>query len=227
MKTLKVVEKFISIQGEGPYIGRPAYFLRLAGCNLKCKWCDTPQSWKVGEVEYTEIEIDELVVEIEKSGVKLLVITGGEPLLHQLDLVPFLCELEASITITVETNGTIAPLKPFRTLVDRFNISPKMLNSGNPEQFLKTHPSDNFEYNLSQKPIYKFVVCHLRDLADIKLYQKRYEVPSDRIYIMPEGVTRKDQLESMNDGLIAEIIELGYNLAPRLHVLIWNDKKGV
>ena len=105
MTKLKVVEIFRTVEGEGKWVGLPVSFIRLEGCNLRCPWCDTPYSYD-GK-SFQEIEIDSLVSEVEKIGLKRVCITGGEPFLTpQLpDLIKRL--LEKNFTVLVETNGTL------------------------------------------------------------------------------------------------------------------------
>ncbi|WP_293446536.1 7-carboxy-7-deazaguanine synthase QueE [Persephonella sp.] len=105
MTKLKVVEIFRTVEGEGKWVGLPVSFIRLEGCNLRCPWCDTPYSYD-GK-SFQEIEIDSLVSEVEKIGLKRVCITGGEPFLTpQLpDLVKRF--LEKDFTVLVETNGTL------------------------------------------------------------------------------------------------------------------------
>ena len=100
----KVNEIFRSIQGEGQFTGIPAIFVRFCGCNLKCPWCDTKHE------SGTEMDSGEIVEEIEKVDSitsPLIVITGGEPTIHDLD--DFLKELKALLPqkmVSIETNGT-------------------------------------------------------------------------------------------------------------------------
>ena len=127
-----VKEIFYSIQGEGFYTGRPAVFIRLAGCNLKCSWCDTDYSEKM---KMTEDEIvagvdvlchNELDVAIDL--IDLIVITGGEPTIHNLEPLLKKLKTETSAIIAIETNGTnpqvLGKLDELG-LVDWITISPK------------------------------------------------------------------------------------------------------
>jgi 7-carboxy-7-deazaguanine synthase len=101
---MKLVELFKSIQGEGRNQGKPAVFIRLAGCNLNCSWCDTPHSHDIGE----ETDNDEIVRWVENSGCKEICVTGGEPLLQIQELRVLLARLSRlGYSIEIETNGTI------------------------------------------------------------------------------------------------------------------------
>ncbi|HHQ45091.1 MAG TPA: 7-carboxy-7-deazaguanine synthase QueE, partial [Candidatus Altiarchaeales archaeon] len=79
---MKTIEIFSSIQGEGKFMGIPQVFIRLAGCNLSCSWCDTPQSKGGGK----EMSVETVVSEVELLGIKSVCITGGEPLLQVDDV---------------------------------------------------------------------------------------------------------------------------------------------
>ena len=112
---MKVTETFASLQGEGINQGKPCFFLRLSGCNLRCAWCDTAYSFEAG----AEKSVDEIVAEIANSGLKYVCITGGEPLLQKAALQPLLEILSrAGIAVDIETNGTISfeECKPFASI---------------------------------------------------------------------------------------------------------------
>jgi organic radical activating enzyme len=83
MNKLPVMESFYTLQGEGVYHGSAAYFIRLAGCDVGCSWCDVKESWDADLHE--QVEISDLVELAMKSGSKIVVITGGEPLMYNLD----------------------------------------------------------------------------------------------------------------------------------------------
>jgi len=105
---LEVLEEFLSIQGEGSLVGTPAYFVRLARCNLRCPWCDTKYSWGPGR----EVEPAEVARRAMSSGAPLVVITGGEPLLQQAEVAELVKELRRAGfkgTVQIETNGTVYP----------------------------------------------------------------------------------------------------------------------
>src|SRR5215203_3138436 len=82
-KSLPVMEHFYTLQGEGYHQGKAAYFIRLGGCDVGCVWCDVKDSWDVGKHPLRKIE--DLLSDIAKTPAQLVVITGGEPLMHDLD----------------------------------------------------------------------------------------------------------------------------------------------
>lgn len=103
MKTLKVYETFTALQGESTYSGLPCFFIRLAGCNLRCSYCDTSGAWDGGD----DRDIDSLVESARVSGCGLIEVTGGEPLIQDgiVDLLNRLCAIDGR-RILVETNGS-------------------------------------------------------------------------------------------------------------------------
>ncbi|MFC2162533.1 7-carboxy-7-deazaguanine synthase QueE [Candidatus Altiarchaeota archaeon] len=101
---MKVIEVFASIQGEGRYIGRPSVFIRLAGCNLRCSWCDTKYAFTGGK----ELSVEELVYEVNRLNLSLVCITGGEPMLQIEQLRELVGKLQdVGHEVVVETNGTL------------------------------------------------------------------------------------------------------------------------
>ena len=113
-----IMEHFYTIQGEGYHTGVPAYFIRIAGCNVKCWWCDVKDSWD-GE-KHPLISVKYLCEQVEKSGTEKVVITGGEPLLH--DLQPLSTELKKlAVEVHIETSGS----SPISGTLDWVTLSPK------------------------------------------------------------------------------------------------------
>ncbi len=113
-----IMEHFYTIQGEGYHTGVPAYFIRMAGCNVQCWWCDVKDSWD-GE-KHPLISVKYLCEQVKKSGTQKVVITGGEPLIH--DLKPLSTELKKlAVDIHIETSGS----SPISGLLDWVTLSPK------------------------------------------------------------------------------------------------------
>ncbi|MEF8787650.1 MAG: radical SAM protein [Planctomycetota bacterium] len=102
-RTLQVAELFKSIQGEGTRAGLPCCFVRTAGCNLECSYCDTRYA---AESRGTELPLEDIIERVADMGPELACVTGGEPLLHRA--VPELCGrlLQRGMTVVVETNGS-------------------------------------------------------------------------------------------------------------------------
>jgi len=119
---LRVTEFFVSLQGEGAEAGRRCAFIRLAGCNLSCAWCDTPYSWRPGDfgpAERQPVTIAALLERVAAAGVALVEVTGGEPLLQPATrpLLGALCE--AGYEVSLDTSGSlpIAGLDPRVTVL--------------------------------------------------------------------------------------------------------------
>lgn len=115
---LPLMEAFYTIQGEGAFTGQAAYFIRLAGCDVGCVWCDVKESWE--ESEYSVVSVDDIVKNAARQPSKFVVITGGEPCMHNLD---YLCsELHArGFKIHIETSGA----HPLRGDINWVCLSPK------------------------------------------------------------------------------------------------------
>jgi 7-carboxy-7-deazaguanine synthase len=100
--TLPVMEHFYTLQGEGFHQGRAAYFIRLGGCDVGCVWCDVKDSWDAAK--HPKYDIEYLISNIEKTAAKLIVITGGEPLMHNLDTLTAALQSKGFET-NIETSG--------------------------------------------------------------------------------------------------------------------------
>jgi len=104
MPLLRVTEVFTSLQGEGDHAGWPCFFIRLTGCNLRCTYCDSTYAYFEGE----EMKVEEVLMRWRKSGVGLVQITGGEPLL-QTGVIPLMKDLlRAGAEVLLETNGSLS-----------------------------------------------------------------------------------------------------------------------
>ncbi len=97
------MESFYTIQGEGFYQGRAAYFIRLGGCDVGCVWCDVKESWDAKK--HPHIEIDDLVTEVKNTAAEMVVITGGEPLMHDLTMLTKKLQ-QNGLETNVETSGS-------------------------------------------------------------------------------------------------------------------------
>jgi len=124
--TLPVMEAFYTLQGEGFHQGRAAYFIRLGGCDVGCFWCDVKDSWDASK--HPQVSIDTIVEDAKKFPGRLAVITGGEPLMHQLDLLTQKLQ-EAGFETNIETSGSSA----FSGEWDWICLSPKKFKVPLPE----------------------------------------------------------------------------------------------
>lgn len=117
-KTLPVVETFHSVQGEGLWTGKSAFFIRLAGCDVGCPWCDTKHSWPADK--HPQIAVEVLVNEAITASPFMVVITGGEPLMHDLSELTSALR-SANLRVHVETSGA----HPLSGEFDWIALSPK------------------------------------------------------------------------------------------------------
>jgi 7-cyano-7-deazaguanosine (preQ0) biosynthesis protein QueE len=226
-------EIFYSIQGEGMNVGVPAIFVRFGNCNLKCKWCDTKFTWHPDFRDNREVAMAKVFARIRKISPQCrhLVITGGEPLLQQNAICLFRRKFK-DYYIEVETNGSIAPTAECEKAVDLFTVSYKTKNSGNAPYELKV--AQKIEEIASpfgklrarkDKVVFKFVVADKKDFAEIEKIIKKYKLPSGKIFLMPEGVTREVVLKRQK-WLVEICKKRGYRFSPRLHVMIWGNLRG-
>ena len=218
-----------TFQGEGPHTGQHVSFLRLAGFNLSCIWCDTPYSWDWERFDKNEESHKHSVSDVAKALTKLganrVVITGGEPMLQQRHF-PLLYSL-TGMKIDVETNGTRMPTDDVIDVVDLFCVSPKLSHAGDSrEQRIKIDVLQKFaELARIGKAIFKFVAESEDDFDEIKEFIELGNIPHHAVWIMPEGATYNTQLENMRE-LSDAILDEGWNLSPRLHVIIWGSERG-
>ena len=216
-----------TVQGEGPSVGQVAGFVRLGRCNLACQWCDTPYTWDWEHhdpaAELRTMAVADVVASLEAMDVQLLVVTGGEPLLQQRHLPPLLeAAHQRGWRVEVETSGTIAPSLP-HGLVDRFNVSPKLANSGMATE-RRYRPDVLRAFQGDGRAVFKFVV---RDVADLDEVDRIVaECGLGPVWVMPEGTDAATVLARMQE-LAPHVLARRWNLTPRLHVLLWGDRRGV
>lgn len=217
-----------TFQGEGPHTGQHVSFLRLAGCNLACTWCDTPYSWDWERYDKNEESHKESVSDVAEAltqlGSNRIIITGGEPMLQQRHF-PLLKHL-TGMQIDVETNGTRMPTQDVIDVVDLFCVSPKLKHAGDSrDKRIKVDVIQKFgELARQGKAIFKFVAECEDDFDEIKEFIEIGNLPDSSVWIMPEGSSFASQLENMRE-LCDAILDEGWNLSPRLHVLIWGSER--
>ena len=215
-----------TFQGEGRSIGMPVMFLRLAGCNLHCSWCDTKYAWDWGQydasTEMQSILVQNVVERLLASNCPRLVISGGEPMLQQKALMELTSLLHAAGWWTeIETAGTMLPLST--DLVKQFNVSPKLESSGN-SYAARFHLEVLSTLNDTRRAIFKFVVSQPKELDEVDAIVRPLSLSP--VYIMPEGVTTEVILAKLG-ALAEEVVKRGYYLAPRLHTLLYGGRRGV
>ena len=209
---LKLSELFCSVQGEGPHTGTSCIFLRLATCNLKCSWCDTKYTWDWENYDINK-EVREISIEdvwkmiLQFSDMSHIVITGGEPLLQQNKLISLLKLIKGKkkgdnkshyYYIEIETNGTVIPLKRIIHLVDQWNVSPKTANSFNEKNGISLenlYKKSLFIFRDLENSFFKFVIDKSDDFKDIEHYIQKYDLPKERLILMPQATTKEKLLE--------------------------------
>ncbi|MFD1820334.1 Organic radical activating enzyme [Pseudarcicella hirudinis] len=142
-QTLPVMEAFYTLQGEGFHQGKAAYFIRLGGCDVGCHWCDVKESWDINA--HPHFSIEQIVAEAAQHEGRLAVVTGGEPLMHNLDELTKALH-QAGIQTNIETSGVCETVSGDW---DWICFSPKKFKSPNPDIFRKAHELKVIVYNQS------------------------------------------------------------------------------
>jgi len=240
-------EIFHTLQGEGIGAGAPAVFIRTSRCNLHCVWCDTDHTWNFEGTpwphqkdtlpgyskhcrddvtwEMTPLDAAEVILGF---GCPHTVITGGEPLLQQQDLLEMMCRIRARDPghfFEVETNGTRSPSAGFAAEIGQFNVSPKLANSGM-DAGLRIIPEVLAEFAGMPHAWFKFVVAAEADLVEVMALVEENGLPKHRLILMPEGrdVAALDRIAPWLAGCCRD---LGVRFSDRLHIRLWGDKRGV
>ncbi len=240
-------EIFHTLQGEGVGMGAPAVFVRLSLCNLHCVWCDTDHTWnfegtpwqheKDAIQGYAKHRKEDVIIEMSPKevaevvkgfGCRRVVLTGGEPLLQEGELVELMAALREDGEewfFEIETNGTILPGAEFLVAIGQLNISPKLANSGMDEK-LRLKPTMLAGLAATTKAWFKFVVRDEPDISEIRELLERVGISQKRVILMPEGRT-VEALDKKAAWLAERCRDLGFRFSDRLHVRLWGDRRGV
>ena len=237
---LNLVESFLSIQGEGKFSGKLAYFFRFAGCNLRCNGfkckskspktgeilvgCDTLKAVFINHFEYEKIlNINELIEKIPNLANKpIIVITGGEPLIHHKNelFYEFVSELlKQNYEVHFETNGTVFvefdKFENYKKCV--FAISPKLEISGETkEKRVNFAALLNLKQN-AKDSFYKFVIFGKE--SENNEIKQILEICKNEVYCMPLG-KNLSELEKNAPKVAQFCVKNGYNYSDRLHIRI-------
>lgn len=245
-KLQPIGELYSCLQGEGKYIGIPHILIRVSGCKLRCQFrdsfCDTPYaSWKPEKGKFT---LDDIVDFYEvNSQIKHTMITGGGPTSHP-KLLKELCRIgkDYNHLVTIETEGS----EFVQTNADCISLSPKLSNSTPipgtympyigrevTEKDRLKHEKWRCNYDAMEQLIYnhsdyqlKPVISSEEDLTELDYIQDRLDIPNEKVWLMPEGVT-DDELTKRRRWLMEYATEHGYNFTDRLHIIVYGDKRGV
>jgi 7-carboxy-7-deazaguanine synthase len=168
---LPLMEAFYTIQGEGNYSGHPAYFIRLGGCDVGCVWCDVKDSWDVSR--WPLVPIDDMVEEALQYPGKLVVITGGEPLMHELGPLTKLLRAKG-FRINLETSGA----HPFSGEFDWVCFSPKKFKAPHPDIY---HRANELKVVVYHRSDFDFAEQHAARVSGncVKLLQPEWSRSSE------------------------------------------------
>lgn len=220
-----------TVQGEGPHVGRVCTFVRLYGCNLHCRWCDTPYTWDTrgrNGVAFPRVDnsetwpVAEVVARVLDVAVPLVVVSGGEPLLQWRGVHALADALaDEGVETHVETNGTLFPTEGDDSIA-HYSVSPKLssADAGRPAtddvlHAWATHP----------RAVFKIVCATPDDVAEAVSLFNRVQVPYHARWIMPEGRTTDDVDRSLRAVIDAALL-VRCNVSPRLHVTLWGSERG-
>ncbi len=222
MAEFKVVESFVSINGEGQKAGQLAMFVRFQGCNLNCSYCDTKWANRA-DAPYRLMTEEEICQEILSSGVSNVTLTGGEPLMQKdIDLLLTRLAKENSFSVEIETNGSM-DISPYDEMEHRPSMTlDYKLESSGMESFMKT---TNYDHLKSYDTI-KFVCGSMADLVKAKEIIDEFDLVSKcHLYLSPVfgQIDPAEMVEYMKEHQMN-----GVNLQLQLHKFIWDpEKKGV
>jgi 7-carboxy-7-deazaguanine synthase len=230
---VRINEIFYSLQGEGFLAGIPSVFVRLAGCPLHCRWCDTKYAWQQSAA--TNYSIEEIVQKIGQWTSEFVVITGGEPMIDpdwtvNKNLPELVCALKkAGKHITIETAGiAFIPDMP----CDLMSISPKLSNSTPRDpKIAKIHEDSRLDVAILSELVgqydyqLKFVVDTEDDLPEIeKTIEEIGNVDSKKVLLMPQAKTRAELLAK--SPMVADLCkQSGFAFSPRLQLSLWDGRR--
>ena len=232
---MRVIEIFTSRQGEGLWTGEPSAFVRLGGCHLHCRFCDTPYAaWACEPGEQLDVDaIIEHVVALQQPHV---VITGGEPLLFP-ETVALTKRLDTlGFTITIETSGTVE--LPVRAHL--MSISLKLSNStpdpkydpAITDEIIRRHEENRQKLDATASYIekynyqIKFVVDSPDDLPEIEQFLQQFpKIEPDRVLLMPQGVTQ-ESLTEREHWLRPYAESRGYVFCQRMQIFWYGNQRG-
>lgn len=228
--TLQVCELFLSIQGEGIRAGAVSAFLRLAGCELRCIWCDTPYAHEPHQGR--TIFLPDILTRLDAFPTDEVVVTGGEPLI-QPNVQPLLAQLaRAGKRVTLETNATQYRPVQCELVSMSLKLASSVPHTGPYAHWAATHERTRLnlpavcrflETNNCQL---KFVVADQADLAETQsILAQLPPVDPRRILLMPQART-KHEYRQRAPWVAEQCTRLGLRFGPRLHVELWGARRG-
>ncbi|OOM77390.1 7-carboxy-7-deazaguanine synthase [Clostridium puniceum] len=219
-----IVEKFLSIDGEGPSSGELAAFIRFQGCNLRCSWCDTTYSWDKESI-CEVLNAKEIYDYIKETGVINVTLTGGEPLIQEnIDELLTLLNSDDTLKIHIETNGAV-DIEPFKNRHKKNNIS-YIIDFKLPSSKMSDKMNLNNLKIVKKNDVYKFVVGSNEDLQMAYDLIIKYELASNcLVYLSPVSgnIDMEEIVEFMKEKKINKV-----RLQIQLHKIIWDkNARGV
>lgn len=222
MGKYKVVEKFVSINGEGRSAGELAVFIRFAGCNLNCSYCDTRWANEPG-TPYEIMSEEEIYAYVKETGVSNVTLTGGEPLLQEnVSRLIRLLAKDGSLRIEIETNGAVS-LKGFTGLGDNvtFTVDYKLPGSGMNSYMIM----ENYEL-LGTNDTVKFVISDKNDLDKARDIIERYGLTGKTAVYLSSSFSKIEPADIVNYMIDNNMNKVKLQL--QMHKYIWEpDRKGV
>jgi 7-carboxy-7-deazaguanine synthase len=194
--SLPLMEDFYTIQGEGYHAGKAAYFIRLAGCDVGCVWCDVKESWDANS--FPVVSVDDMVNRVSQSPARIVVITGGEPALYNLTELTLKLR-NKGFQIHIETSGT----RELKGVFDWITVSPKKFK-------------DPLDEVLCLANELKAVVYHETDMAWVLKYTPKLK-NNCKLYLQPE-FSRKEKMIPAISAFIMKNPE--WNLSLQIHKII-------
>lgn len=216
-KTLNISEIFYSIQGEGTRAGMPCVFVRLAGCNLRCKWCDTIYAQDINSEQ--KMSFNEILEKIYSYDCDFIEFTGGEPLMQEqvVELMNFIAQKK--FTVAIETNGTFSIKELSPNIIKIIDIK---CPSSNMEKY---NLWENFQH-ITKNDELKFVVASEEDFAWSEEIIARYSLLEKTSNILFSAVSSCFSYEKLAKLILNS--NCNYRMQLQLHKIIWGkDSVGV
>jgi len=209
--SLQINEIFYSIQGESTYVGRPCVFVRLTGCNLRCRWCDTTYAFYEGE----QCSVEQVLEQVRAYKCPLVEITGGEPLLQD-EVYPLIDRLLLEgYEVLIETGGSLSVHRLDPRVV-------KILDFKAPGSGMDPHNNpENLRY-LDRKDQIKFVVSDRRDYEWAKQVMTEYAL-TEKTQVLFSAVLDELHPSELAEWLLAD--RLDARLQIQFHKYLWDPKR--
>lgn len=237
MRVNRVYDR-VTIQGEGPAAGRRCTFVRLWGCNLACRWCDSAQTWDVkgaNGIAYprqennTDMTVEDVAARVVALDVDLCVVTGGEPLIQSLAVVELAEQLaEQGVATHVETNGTVGPTPTVRDCaIELFVVSPKLASAlaGPLHRVIRPRLLGEWAGLGADRVAFKFVVANRREVDAAARLCDQIGVDRRARWVMPQGISPVVVARGLHD-LTEPALAAGFNVSGRSHIMMWGNEEG-